>query len=127
GGRVARVSMTDGAGDGGQADAASELEVRPRFTERDRAERLPDAELERGPAGVEVEIERGARAGEVLVDLTMDLGEKGVIFDPRAVGGDAVALALHEDAGETAAARVEEKRADGAVDVRVDRRRRHGV
>src|SRR4051812_16333614 len=69
GDRVAPVRAADRTAGAPRAHAAGDLGVRGRLAVRDRAHGLPDAPLERRAGEVEVELELGALAREVLLEL----------------------------------------------------------
>src|SRR5215218_4348464 len=73
--RVAGVGGADGARQRRVAQLARQLAVRRRLAVRNAADQRPDALLERVPGGGRREREGGARAAEVLAELTPRLVE----------------------------------------------------
>src|SRR5262245_21773625 len=75
--RVHGVRAADRAGDA--AELARELAVGDGLAVGDRDERVPYALLELGAVRVQREVEALAVAGEVLVELRRDVGERAVV------------------------------------------------
>src|SRR5262249_61061382 len=69
-------ARADGADDVGSAGAARELRVADRGAVRDLEQLGPDGELEIGAHEIELDVERPSLAGEVLLELGDDRGER---------------------------------------------------
>ena len=115
--RVAAVRRADRPHGRGPADPVRLLAVGAGLAVGDLGERLPGCELERGAVEVEREVERRARAGEVLVELAAVASSTGaspgVSVSPRET--DAVEAAVGPDHGAQPCVACDEgQRADGA-------------
>src|SRR4051794_34400190 len=108
GDRVHGVRVADRAGDAAQL--TRELAVGDGLAVGDLDERVPDALLERGAARGELEVEALAVAGEVLVELSRDVGERAVVR----TGLGVEAMAVGVQAREAALVALDEDRADRA-------------
>src|SRR4051794_38301764 len=75
--RVAAVGAADRARDAAQL--ARELAVGGGLAMRDLAQPRPDGALELGAVLGQREVERGALAGEVLIELALHFGERAVV------------------------------------------------
>ena len=102
----------------GPADAVRLLAVGAGLAVGDPGERLPGCELERRAVEVEREVERRARAGEVLVELRGRCVENRRVTGREGLAGetDAVEAAVGPDHGaQSLVTRDEGERADGAL------------
>jgi hypothetical protein len=99
-------------------DPPGELTIRNRHTIRDSFERFPDPALELCTAdGLMVDADRKNHppTGEILFELSSDLGEESVDAPPAAALGfrGTVTMVIHENAGEPALGSAEADDAEG--------------
>src|SRR3954451_17644979 len=106
--RVAAVGAADRSRHAAQL--ARELAVGDRLALRDLAQPRPDGALELGAVLGQREVERGAFAGEVLVELALHFGERAVV---RA-GAGVQAVAVGVELGQAVLVGLDVQRADGA-------------
>src|SRR3954447_1148457 len=92
--RVAAVGAADRSRHAAQLPR--ELAVGDRLAVRDLAQPRPDGALEGGAVVGQREVESGALAGEVLVELALDLGERAVARAGVAVQAVAVGVELRQ-------------------------------
>jgi hypothetical protein len=106
--RVASQGEADGAGGPRHPDATGQPRITDRGAERDRAERIPDAALELGPAGGERHVEAPETAREVGGELLDGGLQRGIVADPEAVRLEAAIWRLEVEAGQGRAVREEQ-------------------
>src|SRR4051812_24965621 len=111
--RVAAIGAADRPRDAAQH--ARELAVRDRLALRDLAQPRPDGALEGGAALGQREVEARALAGEVFVELALDLGERAVVGAGVAVQVVAIGVEL----GQAVLVGLDVERADRAGEERV--------
>ena len=116
--RVASVGQTDCADRGWLVDAPGEFAIGNRDAVRDSFERLPDSALERRTANgltVDADTENRPPTGEILFELSRDLGEESVSALPSVAlcFRRTVTMVFHEDPGEPTLGSAEAEGAEG--------------
>jgi hypothetical protein len=80
--RVAMIGAADGPGRRRLADRPGDVAVARGLAERDPPQRRPDLSLKRRPPRREPQVEAGAPAREVLLELDDGLAEAAIVPDP---------------------------------------------
>src|SRR5262249_37476409 len=120
----APVRGADGARSAGRADLGGELAIAPGFAKRNALQRFPHFQLKRRALRLELQIERGALAGEVFVELMACLVDDGVAPVLRVRRRAAVARLLEIEADQRLIVADEREDADRAFVVVAEER--HG-
>src|SRR5918994_2772204 len=110
--RVAAVGEADGADLARVAERERERAVGGRLAIRDAEQQVPDAALEGGPGGAQLELELRALAGEVLGELAGRLGERLRVVLPDGVEVER----RHVEAGQGSVLGGQQELPDRAVD-----------
>jgi len=113
--RVASIGQADRPGGAGASDPLGELAVGPCFAVRDLPQSGPHGALKRGTDEIHRQVELGALAAEVLIQLPDHLGERGGVRLAERRFWRSVLLQVHVQTAELAVQRDQGERADGTV------------